>query len=127
MGKTAVDLTASEVEECRRRIRERAQRPDPTWETRREQALRLARLAASLLREEFGATRVVLFGSCLRGEWFTPWSDVDLAAWGLRPVDTFRAMGVVRAIDRTVEVNLIDAGACSPRLLAAIEAEGQPL
>jgi len=49
---------------------------------------------------------------------------VDLAAWGLRPEETFRAMGAVRELDSDIEVDLIDIGTCSPALLAVIEAEG---
>ena len=127
MARTAAELTASEIEMCRRRLRERAERSDTVWADRLTRARAIGRRAAGILRAEFGATRVVLFGSCLRAEWFTLWSDVDVAAWGIRPVDTFRAMGKVQELDRTIEVNLIDAGACSPTLLAQIEAEGQPL
>jgi len=127
MGRTAADLTVSEIATCRRRLRERPERREAVWADRYAHALAVGRRAAELLRAEFGATRVVLFGSCLRAEWFTPWSDVDLAAWGIRPADTFRAMGRVRELDHAVEVNLVDAGACSQILLAQIEAEGQPL
>ncbi|HEY66354.1 MAG TPA: nucleotidyltransferase domain-containing protein, partial [Caldilineae bacterium] len=45
----------------------------------------IARKAAEMLREEFGAIRVVLFGSLARGGPFDMHSDVDLAAWGLDP------------------------------------------
>ena len=68
---------------------------------------------------------MVLFGSCRHTEWLTPWSDVDLAAWGIRPEDTFRAMGAVRGLDRGLEVDLMDVAACFPALLAAIEAEAR--
>lgn len=51
-------------------------------EHRREQAMALAREAARRLRDEFGATRVVLFGSLARGH-FTAWSDADIAAFGV--------------------------------------------
>lgn len=50
---------------------------------RRERALALARQAAAVLREDFRAERVVLFGSLARGGIFDTHSDVDLAVWGL--------------------------------------------
>jgi hypothetical protein len=52
---------------------------------------------------------------------------VDVAACRIRAEDTFRAMGAVRGLDQSLEVNLIDVAACSPALLATIEAEGQEL
>ena len=127
MARTAADLNATEIESFRRRLRERATRADPARKARLEHARAVAVRAARALREQFGATRAVLFGSCLHEEWLTPWSDVDLAAWGIRPEDTFRAMGAVWGLDRTLAVNLIDVTACSPALLAIIEAEGQEL
>lgn len=96
-------------------------------EERREQAWAVAHRAAQLLRERFGARRVVAFGSLVHEGCFTPWSDVDLAAWGLRPEDTFRAMGAVADLDPDIAVDLVDVGACSPTLLAVIEAEGVEL
>ncbi|MFA5787792.1 MAG: nucleotidyltransferase domain-containing protein [Actinomycetota bacterium] len=91
---------------------------------RRERAWKLARRAARLLRERFGATRVVVFGSLVHEDCFTRWSDVDVAAWGLRPADTFRAMGAVADLDADIEVNLVDMGACRASLRDVIEREG---
>ena len=54
----------------------------------------------------------------------TPWSDVDIAAWGIQPRDTFRAIGMVMDLDAEIELNLVDVGACSASLLATIEREG---
>jgi predicted nucleotidyltransferase len=44
---------------------------------RRTAALAVAQAAAALLRRQFGATRVVLFGSAARGDWFTTASDIE--------------------------------------------------
>jgi uncharacterized protein len=57
-------------------------------ELRRAAAWDLAHRAARLLREEFGATRVVAFGSLAHGAWFEPRSDIDLAVEGI-PVEAF--------------------------------------
>jgi len=92
-----------------------------------ERAWQAARRAARLLKEQFGATRVVVFGSLVRRDCFTRWSDVDIAAWGIPPEDTFRAIGAVMDIDAEVEVNLVDVGACRPLLLSVIEQEGVEL
>lgn len=91
---------------------------------RRERAWAVARQAAQLLREQFGATRVVVFGSLARAEAFTLWSDIDLAAWGLRPEDTFRAVAALIGFDTEIAVNLVDVTACRPAVREAIEREG---
>lgn len=121
MARTAAELTAEELEAYRRAARRREWR-EP--QERRRRAWGLAQRAADLLRERFGARRVLVFGSLVHEGCFTPWSDVDLAAWGLSPEDTFRALGAVQDLDSDIEVNLIDVATCSPSLLAVIEAEG---
>lgn len=84
----------------------------------------LARQAAAELRQQFGVERVAVIGSLVHPGSFTPWSDVDIAAWGLHPDDTFRAIGVAMDIDSEIPVNLVDVGACRAELLNFIEEEG---
>jgi uncharacterized protein len=81
----------------------------------------------SALRQQFGATLVVVFGSLVHPGSFTPWSDVDIAAWALRPEDTFRAIGVAMDLDAEIPVNLVDVNACKASVLRVIEQEGVPL
>lgn len=100
--------------------REQAQR-----EARRAQAWQLARQAADLLRRDFGVGRVVLFGSLIHPDRFSPHSDVDLAAWGLTSKNWLKAMAAVRYLSDEIELNLVDVGCCSPELLAVIEQEGE--
>ena len=59
-------------------------------ERRRKQAMRVARQAASLLRKEFDAKKVVLFGSLANPGNFTLWSEIDLTVFGV-PADRFYA------------------------------------
>ncbi len=124
MGRTAVELTPEELGMYRHTAILREQQLRHRSAERRERALMLARRAANMLREQFGAERIVVFGSLVHEGCFTPWSDVDIAAWGLRPEDTFRALGAVQDLDADIELNLIDINACSTSLLAVIEAEG---
>jgi len=77
-----------------------------------------------MLRREFYATRVVVFGSLAAQVTFTRWSDIDIAAWGIDPADTFRAIGAAYEFDREFTVNLVDVNACRPKILAAIESHG---
>ena len=86
-----------------------------------------ARKAAKILREQYHAERVVAFGSLLHESRFTPWSDVDIAAWGIPPEQTFRAIGAVMDLDSSLEINLVDVNTCAPSLLKAIEQEAVDL
>jgi len=95
--------------------------------TRREKAWKLARKAAKLLREQYQAKRVAVFGSLLYETRFTRWSDVDIAAWGIPSDQTFRAIGAVMDLDPSFEINLVDVNTCSPTLLSAIEQEAVDL
>ena len=56
---------------------------------------------------------------------FTLWSDVDIAAWGILPQDTFKAIGEVRELDKSIEINLVDIETCKPELLEKILREGR--
>lgn len=127
MARTAVDLTPEELERYRQAARHRAHRALKDVALRRDRAMELARRAAQLLRERFGATRVVVFGSVVREGCFTAWSDVDMAAWGLKPSDTYLAIGVIHGLDPTIEMNLVDMSICPPSLSAVIEAEAREL
>lgn len=127
MARTAADLTEQDLAAYRRTAQLRDQQRSKELEERLENASALARRAADLLRERFGASRVVVFGSLVREGCFTPWSDVDIAAWGLSPAETFRAMGVLHTLDPTIAISLIDVNTCSPSLLAVIHAEGREL
>lgn len=76
MGRTALALTPEEWRAYRPVVRTDKVEVEERW----EQAWEVARAAARLLREQLGATRVVVFGSLAHRAWFTPWSDIDLAA-----------------------------------------------
>jgi predicted nucleotidyltransferase len=94
---------------------------------RRERAWETAHRAAKLLKDDFGAQRVVVFGSLLRPEYFNKWSDVDIAAWGIDTKDTFRAMGAVMDLGEAIEINLVDINTCRATLRVVIEREGQEI
>jgi hypothetical protein len=69
----------------------------------------------------------VVYGSLVREGAFTRWSDVDLAAWGISPADTWRALGAVMDLSSEIELNLADASLCRPGILQSIEREAVPL
>ena len=127
MAKTALDLTHQEWQ---------AYHPGETSggvvrsesstaeKRRRQQALQVAHQAAQALRQQFGATRVVVFGSLARNARFTPWSDIDLAAWGIPPDQFYAAVATVTGLSDVFKVDLADPQSCSPSLRDALNREG---
>ena len=120
MARTALDLTAEELRSYR------PGRKPNKWQVaeRWEQAWELARTAAHLLCERFGATRVVAFGSLAHRDWFSPWSDIDLAAWGIPADQFYKAVAVVTGISQDFHVDLVDPESCRLSVQQSIEREG---
>ena len=108
-------------------VRRRHQAEQRALAERERRAWDLAREAAALLCTEFHADRVVVFGSLIHPGCFTPWSDVDVAASGIDPPDTLRAMEAVHDLSDEIPVNLVDLAACKASLRAVVEREGQPV
>jgi predicted nucleotidyltransferase len=123
MGKTALDLTREEWQAYQPGTKVGQDQPRERW----ERAWRVAQTAAEVLRQQFGATRVVAFGSLARRDWFTPWSDIDLAAWGISPGAFYRAVAVVTGISSEFRLDLVATEDCQPSLQHVIEREGVAL
>ncbi len=124
---TAFNLTPEKLAVYRATAQRRREQEQPELYRRQKQAWVAARRAARLLKEQFKATRVVVFGSLARESGFTRWSDVDIAAWGIAPEDTFRAIGAVMDLDTEIPVNLVDVNTCRTSLLKAVEQDGVDL
>ena len=110
------------------RYRQSAERREaqnaPLEAERRQTAWEVAATVAARLRSEFAVTRVVVFGSLARESGFTQWSDIDIAVWGLRLEDTFRALGVAWDLSDQFKINLVDVNCCKESWLAEIEKTG---
>ena len=124
---TRSPIPPAEMAAYRQAARQRHRAEKEYLQIRRQRAWELARQAARLLKEQFNAKRVVLFGSLTHEGRFNRWSDVDIAAWGIRPEDTWRALGAVMDLDSEIEVNLVDMACCRPAIKAVIEREGVDL
>jgi predicted nucleotidyltransferase len=96
-------------------------------ERRRQAAWTLARRAARLLCEEFGATRVVAFGSLAHRAWFEPRSDIDLAVEGIPPQMFWRAWGALDRLAPDVDFDLIAIESAPTRLRDEIGQQGVAL
>ncbi|MGB9777646.1 MAG: nucleotidyltransferase family protein [Anaerolineae bacterium] len=91
---------------------------------RREEALRAAEACATLLRERFGARRVVLFGSLAGDLPEHDFSDIDLAVEGLPPEDFFRAYSACwNLMPPGLMLDLVPLESASPELRARILGE----
>jgi predicted nucleotidyltransferase len=99
----------------------------PSHTARRRRALRVARAAAEVLRRDFGAGRIIVFGSLARSGHFTAWSDIDLAAWGIPPELFYAAVARVTGLSTEFKVDLLDPESCSASLRERVECEGQDL
>jgi len=123
MGKTALDLTREEWQAYRPGEKAGGTQVRERW----VRAWRVARAAATVLREQFGATRVVAFGSLAHRDGFTLWSDIDLAAWGITAGAFYRAVAAVTGISPEFKVDLVAPEDCQPTLRHVIEQEGVAL
>jgi len=124
---TADEISAEVMAGYRAGARRRHQAEQRALAARERRAWELAREAATLLRAEYHADRVLVFGSLIHPGCFTPWSDVDVAASGIDRRDTLRAMEAVHDLSDEIPVNLVDLAACKASLRAVVECEGQPL
>ena len=86
---------------------------------RQKQGLKIARQCAKILKERFGAEKVVLFGSLLDHQQMSWRSDIDLAVWGLPEKDYFKAWA---AIDEghPFEIDLVEVQNARPYIVKAI-------
>lgn len=80
--------------------------------------------AASSLLVQFGASKVVLFGSQARGT-ATETSDVDLLVTGLDCRQYFAAIAALERIFDGPNVDLVRVEECRPHVLARALAEGE--
>jgi predicted nucleotidyltransferase len=96
-------------------------------EVRRQVAWTVALRAARLLRQDFGATRVVAFGSLAHGAWFRLHSDIDLAVEGIPPQIFWRAWGALDRLDPAVDIDLIAIESAPERLRDEIVQQGVSL
>ena len=103
MSMTALDLPPEALKKYRPldAIRKHRAKFSAEIASRRRRAMSVARKAAKLLKTEFGAKEVILFGSLARRVGFTRWSDIDLAVRGIAPERFFAASAAIERVDQT--------------------------
>ncbi len=129
MAKTALNLTPREWQEYSPAMLTEggAGASERKLGERRRQAWCVARKAARLLRREFGATKVVVFGSLVHDWPYTAWSDIDLAAWGISDDRFYSAVAAVTGLSPDFKVDLLETQSCEPTLRAVVESDGVEL
>ena len=129
MSLTALDLSPEALKKYRplEAIRRRRAKLSAEISSRRKRASLVARKVAKLLRDEFGATEVILFGSLARRRSFTLYSDIDLAVRGIAPERFFAASAAIEGVDVKFEIDLVELETCPPALIKSIEKDGKRL
>jgi predicted nucleotidyltransferase len=117
-----MDVTSAQLERYRRSAREREAARKRQLAARRGRAWEVAHRAADLLKREFGATRVVIFGSLIHPELFHVHSDIDLAVWDIQHY--YRAVAHLLDLDPEVNFDLVPIEDAKPAILELIEKEG---
>ena len=77
-----------------------------------ESAWKVVPELATLLKETFGASRVIVFGSLTDRSCYTHWSDIDLAAWDISPKQFYTAVFALNEFSPDFKVDLVDPQHC---------------
>ena len=124
--RTAKELSPAELAAYRERL-------DTHFRTRQvdeallQRAWQTAYRVAAMLYEDFGATRVAVFGSLAGREWFSPRSDIDIAVWGLPARAYFRAVSETIGFSSEFTIDLVDFESCKGRFRERVESQAVPI
>jgi uncharacterized protein len=130
MPKTALQMTQDEWKQYKHSFqadKKISGRQAATAHGNREKALQTAKQAARVLRERFGAKRIIVFGSLATNIGFTKFSDIDLAAWGIPFNEYYRAVAAVTGLSEHYKIDLIDPELCRESIKTAILEQGMEL
>ena len=105
----------------RKSARQRSARKTEQLQTRHQLAISIAKQAAEILKQEFQAQKVVLFGSMVSWQNTHLNSDIDLAVWGMPEDSIYRAAAKLISLDNRIKIDLVLAKTAVPNLLTAIE------
>lgn len=90
----------------------------------RAAAMDKARKVAAMLKEKYGAKKVVLFGSIVKSDYLHERGDIDLVVYGIKPEDFLMAGADAWKISGRFDVDIIPAEKADEYLLhRALEEE----
>ena len=116
-----------DLQRYRDTLRRRGEEEQRRREDRAARAGDVANQAAQVLREQFGAERVVLFGSAAAEKATYAPSDVDLAVWGLSGTAHLEAVATLQDCSPALAVDVIRMERCPSELRDVILQEGREL
>jgi predicted nucleotidyltransferase len=117
-------ISQEKMDQYRQSAKEKERRQRGYFELRHQQGVALAHKAANVLKKQFGASKVVLFGSFLDPSKLHYRSDIDLAAWEIEEKDLFYAVSILLSLDPEFEIDLVLFENARPAIQASIEKEG---
>ena len=124
--RTIKELSPAELAVSRVRLDERF-RNRKVDEALLHRAWQTAYRVAAMLYEDFGATRVAVFGSLAGREWFSPRSDIDIAVWGLPNRAYFRAVSETIGFSTEFKIDLVDFERCKGDFRKRVESQAVPI
>lgn len=102
------EISAEQMAVYQRTARRREAERRAAAAARRERAWLVAAQAADLLKQQFGAKRVVAFGSLVDNGRFRADSDIDLAVYGIEPALFLKAWHIIDELAPDIEIDLVD-------------------
>lgn len=129
MSMTALDLSPEALKKYHPldAIKKRRAKFNAEIASRRQRAMSIARKAAKLLKTNFGAKEIILFGSLARRRSFSLHSDIDLAVRGIAPEKFYVASAAIERVETNFQIDLVELETCPPTVLKNIEKDGKPL
>jgi uncharacterized protein len=130
------DIDPEKMAEYRRTAQKRRAAERAALLAWREEALQLADRATAVLREQFGATEVFLFGSLAHEiDPDSPnshlpihtRSDLDLAAWGIPEKAYLRAVSRLLDLSDHISIDLVRLEEATPAMQQRIQQQGKRL
>ncbi len=124
--RTAKDLSPEELAEYSRRL-------DAHFRNRKvdaallQRAWQTAHQVANMLYEDFGATRVAVFGSLAERDWFSKGSDIDIIVWGLSGNTYLDALWEIRNFNPEFKIDLVNFDSAKGRFRDRIQSQAIPI
>lgn len=96
-------------------------------ESLRRDAKDKAKKIASMLKEKYGAKRVIIFGSIIRSSYLHQRTDIDLLVEGIKSEEFLRAGADAWSISCPFDVDIIPFERADPYFLSRVLEEGVEL
>lgn len=116
-----LNISPEKMAEYRAGARQREAARQKQLDARFAHAWETARQGAALLKAQFQAEKVVVFGSLLDRKLFHQRSDIDLAAWGIPQEKYLRALGCLLDMTTEFSIDLVRVEEAPERLRLRIE------